>query len=137
MYESTMRNSADYADNHRQLGVDGVAAVLLELKNTKTTAERETASKYKCMREEYKGIVRTTISMSSIVAVENSAWRRMFQHRTFQLCMMREIVRNILCHGRNQYEYPDIQGTVIDMQNVHMNGYVVIKQTVTKVLQQL
>ena len=61
----------------------------------------------------------------------------MFQQTKFDLHMMREIVRNVLCYGGKRYEYPHIEETCECMQNVYSDGYVIMKRTVSTVLQQL
>ena len=137
VYKSIMTNSREYEVTESRVCVDDVARSLLQLKSTMSRTQREGGLKYKSLRQCYEDMSPTKMSMSLIVAVENSAWRRMFQRTTFHLRMMREIVRNVLCYECKQHEYPHIEGIIADMQNVHTDGYVVMKQTVTSVLQQL
>ena len=73
------------------------------------------------------------LNMALVPATQDSGWRRMFENTKFELRIIRDIVRNVLCSSAKAADFPSIEKTFQHMQTMHSCGYVVAQQAITTV----
>ena len=107
------------------------AATLLDLKNGNPTPPNNNKKTKSEVQQDKNSI------LCNHIQTKHSAWCKLFDDMKYELCIMEQIVKNLLRQFDVIDNYPDIDCITKRCLHLSCNGYTVIQYIVTTVLNQL